>query len=155
MRNSFQFISYMIVSPVQFVRILLHASRMIWRVSCEVHTGVSERRASALRYVGVMWFLFHVLQLLLIRFTQQLALDLQIYNETSVKIAPPLILLTVIGSACLWISSLDTYSRSSQLCLLLSVESLWIFEDVVQSLLNMCLYDVCFFDLTEPHATHT
>jgi hypothetical protein len=26
-----------------------------------VQTGVSERRASALRYVGVMWFLFHVL----------------------------------------------------------------------------------------------
>jgi hypothetical protein len=71
MSNSFQFLSYMIVSPVQFVRILLYASRMIRRVSCEVHTGVSERRASALRYVGVMWFLFHVLQLLLIRFTQQ------------------------------------------------------------------------------------
>ena len=37
----------------------------------------------------------------------------------------------------------------SRLCSMLSVEQLLILEDVVQYLVNMCLYDVCSFILTE------
>ena len=37
------------------------------------------------------------------------------------------------------------------LCSLLSVEWLSIFEDTIQSLLNMCLYDVCSLIPTEQH----
>ena len=47
-----------------------------------------------LMYVAVIWFVFHVLQLLLIRFyTRKLVLHQQICNETSAKtglrIGPP------------------------------------------------------------------
>ena len=35
--------------------------------------------------------------------------------------------------------------------ILVSVEQIFMFEDVVQSLLNICLYIVCFLILTEPH----
>lgn len=65
-------------------------------------------RASALRYVDVMWFLFHILQLLLIRYTTKLALDQQFYNETFVKIRPPLILVTAMENACLLNYPLNT-----------------------------------------------
>lgn len=53
----------------------------------------------SLRYVGVIWFLLHVLQLL------PIALHLQIYNETYGKIrstSPDLMI--VIKSACVLIS---------------------------------------------------
>ena len=42
--------------------------------------------------------------------------------------------------------------RSFQLCSILNVEQLINFKDVVQFLLNMCLYDVCTLILTKPHA---
>ena len=47
-------------------------------------------------YVGVIWFIFHVLQFLLIKFThRKLLLHWQNYDETSakigLKIGPPLI----------------------------------------------------------------
>ena len=43
--------------------------------------------ASTLKYVGVSWFLFHVLQLLPIKYTQEkFMLHYHIYDETSAKI---------------------------------------------------------------------
>ena len=66
-----------------------------------------EDLASTLKYVGVSWFLFHVLQLLPIRFTREkLMLHKHIY-ETRLKIKP--LLIYVIRSACLLISRVDIY----------------------------------------------
>ena len=54
-------------------------------------------------------------------------------------------LVMVIGSACLLISEVDTYSRSSQLCKTIECRAvLFLFDDVVESLLNIYLYMVCF-----------
>ena len=56
----------------------------------------------------------------------------------------------------LWLLKMHAYKflnkihRSSYLCSLLHVEHLLIFEDVVHSTLNMCLYD-CSLILTEPN----
>ena len=49
----------------------------------------------------------------------------------------------------------ESWCKSSQLCPLLSVEKLLIFADLVQSLLNMFLYDVCSLILTGPHTNQT
>ena len=99
----------------------------------------------AIRYVGVIWFIF--------MFSNFYQFDLhnQIYfsltnlwwnifkNRIENWISSYLV--TVFGSACCWF--FDWMYRSSQLCSLLSVEWLLRFEDVAQSLLNMFVYDVC------------
>ena len=41
--------------------------------------------------------------------------------------------------------------RSSQLCLLLSVEQLLTVANMLQFPLNMCRHGVCFLNLTEPY----
>ena len=57
----------------------------------------------------------------------------------------------------LWLSKVHVYRflnwihRFPQSCSLLSVEKLWIFVDMIQSLVNVCLCDVCSLILTEPH----
>ena len=57
---------------------------------------------------------------------------------------------------CMFVGFLSEYIyRSSPLCSVLSVEYLLVFEDVVQSLLNMCFYDVYSLILTEPHTNQT
>jgi hypothetical protein len=82
----------------------------------------------ALKYVGFICFAF-----------QDLQLDL--HNKMRV------ILAKLWWNICKnWIYPdivMDWIFRSSQFCSLLSVEYILIFEDVVQSLSNMCLYDVC------------
>ena len=65
----------------------------------------------ALRYVGVIWFVFHVIQLLLIIFTQQNLLHMEIYNEVSTKSDSKSDLhklVMVILSACLLITYMNT-----------------------------------------------
>ena len=43
------------------------------------------------------------------------------------------------------------FFNSYQLCSLLSVEQLIIFEEAVRYLLNMCIFYVCYFILTSRH----
>ena len=49
----------------------------------------------------------------------------------------------------MFVGFLTWYIGAPKLCSLLSVEQFLILEDVVQSLLNTCLYDVCSLILTE------
>ena len=63
---------------------------------------------------------------------------------------PPLILIYNFWK-CVLVDLLSTYTGPSGYILLLSVEQLWIFENLTQSLSNMCLYDVCSLILAEPH----
>jgi hypothetical protein len=67
-----------------------HALLLSWKVVAPPQSR------QALTYVGVIWFVFHVLQLLLVRFTQQyLCCIEQIYctvepmQQTIFKISPP------------------------------------------------------------------
>ena len=52
---------------------------------------------------------------------------------------------------CMVVDFWIRYIRSSHMCSLLNVEWLLIYEDVVQSLLNMCVYDVWSLIITESH----
>ena len=66
------------------------------------------------RYVGVHWFISHVLRLLLIEFTQQnVCLQQQIYDETyaktRLKIRPPHIQLR--HQKCMFVGFLSAYIR--------------------------------------------
>jgi hypothetical protein len=52
---------------------------------------------------------------------------------------------------CMFVDFFITYMGSSQLWSLLSVDYLLIFEHIVQSLIDMCFYDVYSLILTKPH----
>ena len=101
---------------------------------CGIGLGVvSARLKLALRCVGVIWFVFHVLQLLLIRCTQQNSYCISKYMMNVIaKLEPLTSELRLSDVHVCWF--LSWMHRSSQLCSLLSVEYLSKFEDVVQSL---------------------
>ena len=89
---------------------------------------------------------FHVPQLLPVRCTQQHSYcisksTMKHMQEPVRKPDLPFELTTIIESACILVSWSNT--QVPQLCSLLSVEQLLIFDDVVQSLWNIRLYDVC------------
>ena len=50
----------------------------------------------------------------------------------------------------MFVDFLNEYIGPSDCVLLWNVEQLFIFEDIVQSLLNKCLYNVCSLLLTKP-----
>ena len=72
-------------------------------IYCECHFCCSD-----LQVAGVIWFVFHVLELLRIRFTQQTHVALAIYDEIfakkMVEIWTSLDLIMVSGSARLLVS---------------------------------------------------
>ena len=96
-------------------------------------------------HVVVMWFIFHVLQLLPIRFTQQ---NLSCINNSTMTrhqksdLKADIPLLSYGYRKCMLVDSF-TRNRFSQMCSLWSIEWLIKIEDKVQSLSNMCLYGVC------------
>ena len=91
---------------------------------------------------GCYLICFYV-QLLPIRFAQQkLNCTTQIYDEGT----PLISLWSFIWSA--WLFILYWIHMPFQLCSPLSVDYTIKFDDVFQSLLNMCLYDVCSLILT-------
>ena len=98
---------------------------------------------------GLCVILFHVLHLVPIGFTRP---DLCCISKSTMKHLQKSDCKLDLPwqSACL-LTHYSWIHRSSQLCSLLSVDQLLIFEHVVQSLLNMCLYNVCSLILTEPH----
>ena len=105
-------------------------------------------------YVGVNWFRFSCSPTSSNQiYKTKLMLHQQIYDETYANI------ISKIGPTMiqLWLSEvhvcqfLNYIRRLSQLCSLLSVEYLVRFEDIVQSLLDMCRYDVCSLILTKPN----
>jgi hypothetical protein len=91
-------------------------------------------------------FVYHVLQLLHIRFTH--VLHQQIHNEASTKKSrPPMILV--------WSSEVHVYSflnwihvSSQLLCSLLSVKDIIKYRGIVQSHLSMYVYGICSLILT-------
>jgi hypothetical protein len=109
----------------------------------------------SLRCAGVIRFNFHVLQLLPIRFTQQnlcCKSMMKHQQKPNWKSNPPpyLVLVMIWKLHICWL--LTWIHRSSQLCSLWSAKLLiMIFEDVVQSLLNVCIQDVCSLILAKPH----
>ena len=115
-------------------------------------TSVTLVQVFYLRYVGVIRFAFHVLQLLSITFPQQRSWLLanlwrnickdRVENQNSLYFSNGY-------QKRMFVDFVEWKHRSSQLCLLLSVEWLLILEDIVQSFLNMCLYDVCSLILTD------
>ena len=51
----------------------------------------------------------------------------------------------------MFVDTLTWYIGPPSIAFIMNVESILVFEDEVQSLLDMCLYDVCFLILIEPH----
>ena len=51
----------------------------------------------------------------------------------------------------MFVDILTWYIGPLSIAFVINVESLLVFEDEVQSLLDMCLYDVCFLILIEPY----
>jgi hypothetical protein len=120
-----------------------------------VERKVSERHMSSLRYVDIIWFIFHALQLLWTRLTQQSSrcmtkCMMQHLQQLDWKSDLPW--FNYSSSEVYGCRFLNWIHQSSQLCSLLSVESLSICEDVVQHLLNVYLYDVDSSILTKPHS---
>ena len=107
-----------------------------------------------IRYVNIIWFVFHVPQLLPVRFTQQYSS--YIIKSTMKRLQKPdwksVLLLSSYGyRKCMFVDFLIGYIGPPNCVHYLSVQYLLIFEDVVDSPLNMCLSGVCSLILTEPH----
>lgn len=87
-------------------------------------------------------------------YTTKFVLHQQTYDETCLKsglknqISLDLVMVIIKMHVC-WF--LECIHKSSHMCSLLSVDQLLIFEDVVQNLSDICLYDVCSLIVTEPH----
>ena len=76
--------------------------------SCIVHSLDLLLPSHTYRVRGVMWFIFHVLQLMAIRCTQG-KLCREIYDEATTKIGPSfLILVMMIENACVLILQFNT-----------------------------------------------
>ena len=109
---------------------------------------------TSIRYVCVIWFVLHVLQLLPVRFTQQY---LCCTNKSMLKHLQkldwkPVLPLSSYGyRKCMFVDFIIGYISPPDCVHYSSVEQLLIFENILQSLLNLCLYDVCSRILTEPH----
>ena len=107
------------------------------------------------RYVSVIWFIFHVFQILWIIFTQWSICSISksmIKHHQNLDWKSGLRWHSYGHWKCMFVESfINWMHRSLQLCSLLSVEYLINPKDIVQSLLNMCLYGVCFLIPTKSH----
>ena len=111
--------------------------------------------ACTLRYVGVIWFVFHVLQLLPIRLTQQnsccisksLMKHLQRLDR---KLDLPLFSYGTYWK-CMYVDFLTGEIIGPPNCATIECRVVINVEDIVEPLLYMCLYDVCTLILTNPH----